>query len=229
MDPTTAQKFDQRIPYFLTALLVINLVYPISAYGVGWALFYQVLISATFTMGVFLIGDNRKLFLIALFFALLGMVAGVFYNIKYLGELREIHDSANLAYTVVLFGSFILLQAILLFSLLRYIFQSQHVTREVIFTSISVYLLFSSFFVPIYRLIEVFSPGAFILSYSPEAVVEWQNLMYYSFATLTTLGYGDIVPVNLWAKAVASLESVLGVMYLAILVARLVSMYKQKE
>ena len=228
MNLTTAQKFDQRIPYFLIALVAVNLVYPISAYGVGWSIFYQVLISATFIMGVFLIEEKRKLFFVALFCALVGMVGGVLYDINHLGEIRDIHGSANLAYAVVLFGSFIFLQAILLFSLLRYIFQSQHVTREVIFSSVSVYLLFATFFVPIYRLIEVFSPGAFILSYSPEAIVEWQNLMYYSFATLTTLGYGDIVPVNLWAKAVASLESVLGVMYLAILVARLVTMYKQK-
>ncbi len=51
------------------------------------------------------------------------------------------------------------------------------------------------------------------------------DILYYSFATLTTLGYGDIVPVTTQAKMFSMVETVTGVMFLAILVSRRVGLY----
>jgi hypothetical protein len=52
--------------------------------------------------------------------------------------------------------------------------------------------------------------------------------MYYSYVTLTTLGYGDITPASSYARSSAVLEAMTGVLYMAILVARLVSLYGQR-
>jgi hypothetical protein len=55
--------------------------------------------------------------------------------------------------------------------------------------------------------------------------VSWQQFVYYSLITLSTAGYGDILPANMWARMLAGLEVTIGVLYIAILVARLVSLY----
>jgi len=60
-------------------------------------------------------------------------------------------------------------------------------------------------------------------------VFPWQTLVYYSYATLTTLGYGDILPATFWARSAASFEAVVGVLYTAVIVARLVGLYAAKE
>ena len=51
------------------------------------------------------------------------------------------------------------------------------------------------------------------------------DFLYYSFSTLTTLGYGDIAPVSRHARVFASMEAITGVLYVALLIARLVGMY----
>ena len=66
--------------------------------------------------------------------------------------------------------------------------------------AISIYLLLGAMFVPFYGALELFSPGSFIDT-SPQAVeLGWQQFVYYSYVTLNTIGYGDILPVTLTAK-----------------------------
>jgi hypothetical protein len=55
------------------------------------------------------------------------------------------------------------------------------------------------------------------------------DLLYFSYTTLTTLGYGDILPVNTWARTLANLEAITGLMYPAIFIARLVSLYSSDD
>ena len=53
----------------------------------------------------------------------------------------------------------------------------------------------------------------------------WDDFMYYSFVTLTTLGYGDITPLTQTTRSLAILEAITGVFYTTVLVARLVGVY----
>jgi hypothetical protein len=57
------------------------------------------------------------------------------------------------------------------------------------------------------------------------SITPWQTTLYYSYATLTTLGYGDVLPVSAWARSLASIEAIVGVMYTTIIMARLVGVY----
>ena len=67
-------------------------------------------------------------------------------------------------------------------------------------------------------------PGAFAnLQPAAPGTSEFATMFYFSLATLTTTGYGDIVPLNPFARSLAGLESVVGPFYLAITVARLVT------
>ena len=85
--------------------------------------------------------------------------------------------------------------------------------------------------VSIYQLVEVFYPGSFVggsIDGADRNLIV-SELLYFSFVTLTTLGYGDINPVTPVARSVAVLEAVAGVLSLAIIVSRLVSAWKTED
>src|SRR5262249_19164864 len=89
----------------------------------------------------------------------------------------------------------------------------------------SMYLLIGLRFVQVSRLIAQRVPGAFLVRGTPadyDAVVPL--LRYYSFVTLTSLGFGDITPVHPVARSMTVLEALIGVLYPAVLIARLISL-----
>jgi voltage-gated potassium channel Kch len=88
-----------------------------------------------------------------------------------------------------------------------------------------VYLSLATIFANAFGLVWELIPGAFAnLPPAAPGASEFVTTLYFSLATLTTTGYGDIVPLNPFARSLASLESVIGPFYLAITVARLVTM-----
>ena len=114
----------------------------------------------------------------------------------------------------------------------RALFSPGPVDKERIFASLSLYLLFGLIFALIFAVIEELLPGSFHYSHtlSPDTGARsLSNLFYFSFVTLATLGYGDIVPISGPAKGMALLEAVIGQMYLVVVVARLVSLYGRSE
>ena len=112
------------------------------------------------------------------------------------------------------------------------LFRTGPVDKERIFASLSLYLLFGLIFALIFTVIEELRPGSFHFpaALSPDSVPRpLEHLTYFSYVTLATLGYGDIVPVSGPAKGLAIVEAVLGQMYLVVVVARLVSLYGRSE
>jgi hypothetical protein len=107
-----------------------------------------------------------------------------------------------------------------------YLGRAGAVTDDRIFVSVSLYLLLGMLWFSLYNLLEAIHPGSFALQSTPLSSLPRGTLIYLSLATLTTLGYGDIVPVTPIARMVAALEAVAGVLYIAITVARLVSGYR---
>ncbi len=118
-------------------------------------------------------------------------------------------------------------------SILIHIVAEETVTIDLIYGSACVYFLIGFTWSIGYGLIELLLPGSFSISghvltradYSGHYGFLNENLSYYSFVTLTTLGYGDIVPVTPPAKAASTLEAIAGQLYIALLVARLVGLY----
>ena len=73
-----------------------------------------------------------------------------------------------------------------------------------------------------YGVIQYFFPGAFAPAGAP---LNQLDFLYFSFTVLTTVGFGDIVPVHPVARGVTTIEQIIGVLYVAILIARLSGMY----
>lgn len=111
-----------------------------------------------------------------------------------------------------------------------YLGRAGAVTDDRIFVSVSLYLLLGMLWFSLYNLLEAIHPGSFVLQSTPLSSPRPPGtLLYLSLATLTTLGYGDIVPVTPIARMLAALEAVAGVLYIAITVARLVAGYRSDK
>ena len=106
--------------------------------------------------------------------------------------------------------------------LLAQVFRSGPITSYRVQGAIAVYLLFGVGWAHAYHLTELLHPGSFNSTAGPlDSVVTWA---YYSYVTLSTVGYGDITPVRPIARALSMGEALTGQLYLAVLIARLVAM-----
>jgi hypothetical protein len=111
---------------------------------------------------------------------------------------------------------------IIAFILLAQVFQPGRVTHVRIQGAIAAYLLFGAGYAHAYHMVAVLQPHAFNIEAGLMSnISDW---VYYSFVTLTTVGYGDITPVTPTARILSVGEALTGQLYLAVLVARLVAM-----
>jgi len=116
--------------------------------------------------------------------------------------------------------------------LTRHLFRAKRVCFDTMCAAVCTYLLLGILWSMLYSTLDIMHPGSF--AFLPAEVAEPDRLrfddertvyaMYYSFVTLTTLGYGDIVPSSPMARMLAVLEALTGQLFLAVLVARLVGM-----
>ena len=168
-----------------------------------------------FVSGSFAAGESRTQLRVNLASALVVFAASIWY----------ITDPENAWANLAAYAAVLPFQLIIIYSLARFTRLQTRVTVNTVLAAVSIYLLIGATFVPVYGLIETVQPGSFVDGASPGEGVVWQQLMYYSYVTLNTVGYGDVQPVNTWARSLSTLEAVVGVLYLAVAIARLVSLY----
>jgi len=108
---------------------------------------------------------------------------------------------------------------------LRFAMRARHVDHEHVYAALSAYLLAGVFCGLLHHEIERAWPGSFVAWGEPLVDFSIGTAIYFSFVTLATLGYGDIVPRSEVARGVAIVEAVAGQLYLAVMVARLISIF----
>ena len=111
-----------------------------------------------------------------------------------------------------------------LFSYLR---NSRTVAQAELYTAVNIYLLLGLLWATVYLAIEAFAPGSIRMGGDPAN--RETGLLYFSLITLSTVGYGDIVPLSGTARIVTALEGVTGVLYIATTVALLVSRFNSES
>ncbi len=113
--------------------------------------------------------------------------------------------------------------------IMRHILRARRVTTEIIFGALCIYILIGFIGALLFSTIELWQPGSLNLPAGAENALDdatrFSTISYYSFVTLTTLGYGDIAPVTGLARSLATFEAVAGQLFLAVLIARLVGLH----
>lgn len=176
---------------------------------------FRVLGSVALFSGVYAVSDRRAQWITAL---ALAIPAGV------LNAVYALHPHSRIALPTLLCTiAFIFFTLV---SLLRAVLRSERVTHDTIYGAISVYLLMAIVWGLGYLLLVTFQPGAISMDAvrHPNHAMDWFDCLFYSFVTLTSTGYGDIVPITSQARSLSILEAVSGIMYVAVLIARLVSL-----
>lgn len=204
--------YKERFIFLMVTILLYLMATPFLDDFLGLRLLMDLLLSAILLSGVYAVCENRNNTLIAALLAL-----PMFISIW----ISHMTTGQNLTLLVHLFAIPYLLFTIV--TILIFIFKIQQVTRDVIAAAIVVYLLIGLLWTFIYMALNLLDPGSF----SYNEVGEFRKsymLAYFSFVTLTTLGYGDITPLTSQARAFAYIEAIIGQMYLAILIARLVGL-----
>jgi hypothetical protein len=170
--------------------------------------FTSILISA-----VYAVSKKKYILLIAALLALPMLVSIWTNRFVEIPSLVLVGDCFGIAFLVFLVAV-----------ILSFIFRNQEVTVNVIYGSIVVYLLIAIMWAFVFSVLESIHPGSFKIG---EGQIEAGRplFIYYSFVTITTLGYGDITPVTAPANSFSFLEAVTGQIYLVVLVARLVGIH----
>jgi voltage-gated potassium channel Kch len=150
-------------------------------------------------------------------------LAGVAFCLKILGALDPSSSSIQRiidASSQAIFLFFVAMSAILI---LEEVFAVSVVTSDTIKGGICVYFLIGFFWSILYSIVYSFNPTAF------SKPMQISDINYFSFTTLTTTGYGDIVPTDPLTRILANLEAISGIMYPTIFIAQLVALYSNQK
>ena len=182
----------------------------------GGALIVSGLLSLVLLSGVLAIASRRRTLTVALLLAI-PAVAGRWIN----------HFQPHLVPPAIFLVAGIGLVAFVVVNLLRFVLRAPSVDVEVLCASIAAYLMLGLIWTMAYWLVEQLTPGAFAFNTTTgtKETMEGFNAFYFSFVTLSTVGYGDITPVSKVARMLAAMEAMTGLFYVAVLIARLVGLY----
>jgi hypothetical protein len=127
------------------------------------------------------------------------------------------------------FGAQAAFHAFVVVCLLRYILRDEVMTLDELFAAAALYVLMAFVFAYLYALVERFAPGSFFVNpaANPDGLVTWWELLYFSFTCLTSVGFGDITPVNDHARSLVMIQQTMGVLYIALIISRLVAMQRR--
>lgn len=199
-----------RTSAFLCSLLAVIVVYPFLTDSMAGKLIASFLILATMAGGVATMFSHKHAFLITISLVAVSVVIEI---MPYLfpGEFPK---------SLTFLRSF-LVNAFFAILLFYYLMRVEHLSLVDIGNAVSIYLLVGLAFAYLYCFITQFNPGAFSFPGSGQNVPQ-TDLVYFSFVTLTTVGYGDIYPAMKVTRVLANIESIFGVFYIAVIIGRMV-------
>ena len=210
-----------RPVYLMVSLFVLLLLYPISEEAKLGRLAINIAYSLMLVSAAWAIHTNRVAFFAACVLAVPWLV------LEWMKRLMGISDwpfCLEIVKTASL-GAFILL---LLGMMINSVLREKYVTGNTLCRAVSAYLLTGVAWSIMFGLVLKIDGNAFA-SLAHLDLADGGTLMYLSFCTLTTLGYGDITPVSPMAQGLVMIEATIGPLYLAILVARLVAIYTREK
>jgi hypothetical protein len=200
-------------PLLLVAILSLLVAEPFLSQRVAGRVALDLIVSVILISAVWTVSRHRGLLVTGLLLAMpvfLVRWAQHVVNVHWLDVVWPVFAIAFFAFTAVV--------------LLRQVLRDTTVTADTIAGAICVYLLLSVIWALTFSLVEAAHPGSFHTD-GHSVDTQLHHFLYLSLITLSTVGYGDIVPATPPARMFAALEGVVGQLYLAVLVARLIALY----
>jgi voltage-gated potassium channel len=214
--PQSTDHIYRDLTIVLVAFLVVG---PVITASVGWLKLNGVLKAAFLLFALYQI-TRRKVDLVAGLILGVPAVAGTIVD-------TATPDTPEFNVAPLVFATLFL--GFLVWRILSDVLTGDRITSERVSGAIAAYLLIGLMFAAVYGFIALSDPGAFAISdtirtrLSTGGSSEAMRIFdYFSFVTMTTLGYGDITPVSLVARTAAWFEALLGQLYLAVMIAGLV-------
>ena len=202
--------------YLLIALLILLIVIPLADdLSLTRAPLVRALVfSCLLIIGVWSLKGGGRYFTVGIAF----VIAGVMLNVL----------AINMPAQVLQYASILSLIGFMLVAItftMKQVAIGSDINNNRIVGAICVYLLLGVIWAMTYTVIDMVLPGSFA-GFSPMANLGWDSeWLYFSFVTMTTLGYGDILPVSAIARGFAYMQAIVGHFYIAVLVAGIVGAY----
>ena len=210
---------EGKVIFLLVLIALVQFGYPITAYGTVALVLYEILYASMIVVGVIVGRDSKGHMLFLAGAGIVFLSASLFY-------------AFNPGETWAIFITYLALipyQLMLLWILGRFLIIAKTITRDVLYAAVALYLLLGAVFVPIYGLLDLLISGSFRDGSYSNGPVQWQQLVYFSYTSQTSTGFGDILPVSWWARSLANLEMIAGVLFITIVMARLVALYRSEK
>ncbi len=202
-------------------ILVIIVVALLSPEEVIGGQLYDFMVAGIFMVALLETARTRRNRILALAIGLPAIAARLFFAF---GDDSQAINGSVLALSAVFF-------AFLIWNLLRDLFEWDRVTSERVFGALTAYLCIGLLFALIYAHVYFRDPAAFripdelVVTATDSESLTVPSFTYFSFVTLTTLGYGDFVPLSEQARSLAWLEAIIGQLFLAVMVGGLVGVF----
>ena len=212
-----SREYRWRHLWLLISILLLFAVVPFAVTLRHGPLVMDIVATAILVAGTYALSERKYLFVVAIVLSVISVIAAALV-------LLFPHRWA----VILQHGCVVVLITFFSVSILGYVLGSGSVTIDRIFAAICVYTLIGFGWAFAYALLEEIVPGSFTALHDKgptDYVAHILGLRYFSFMTLTTVGYGDIIPRSQAARTMAAIEAVMGQIYLAVLVARLVGLH----
>ena len=209
-DRLLKKSWENRFLFVLVAFLSFLILSPLLNNFFRLSLLLDIFLTIIFISVIYAVSQKRHYLLI-----------GTLLVLPLLLATWTKHLVVSPALSLIGTCSGILFFAFMVITIVLFVFKQNRVTLNVINASVVVYLLMAMMWAMLFILVEQVQPGSFS-TLKIQAEESNFNFFYYSFVTITTLGYGDITPSTEIARSLALLEAVIGQIYLVVLVARLV-------
>jgi hypothetical protein len=199
-----------RYLFLLISLVLLLLVTPLFEGFFELTTLLDISITIIFFASLYAIGQSRKGLRIAIGLlvpVLLAMWLTYFVHVTYLSLVGDCCLILFFAFTIII--------------ILSRLFKEEEVTLDVIYSAFVSFMLIALMWAFIFDILEGLSPGSFLVTQG-QFEDSRIHFVYYSFVTITTVGFGDILPVSMTARAFSIVEMVVGQIFLIVLIARLV-------